>query len=100
MFNAPHCQCCGKKEHKNGEGCNNPDCKEYYKLKGAIGGCMDAEKAFLQFWGKRWPFTSSNEKVLSLSANFRNTKEAFLAGWEASAKNTEQQIQADSLKKE
>ena len=33
MFNAPHCQCCGKKEAKNGQGCNNPDCKEYYKLK-------------------------------------------------------------------
>ena len=33
MFNAPHCQYCGKKEHKNGYGCNNPDCKEYYKLK-------------------------------------------------------------------
>ena len=35
MFNAPHCQCCGKKEAKNGEGCNNPQCKEYYKLKDA-----------------------------------------------------------------
>ena len=33
MFNAPHCKCCGKKEAKNGQGCNNPDCKEYYKLK-------------------------------------------------------------------
>jgi hypothetical protein len=44
---------------------------------------LDAEKAFWQYWEKRWPFTSRNEKVLSLSANFRNTKEAFLAGWEA-----------------
>ena len=34
MFNAPHCRCCGEKEHKNGYGCNNPKCKEYYKLKG------------------------------------------------------------------
>jgi len=33
MFNAPHCRCCGEKEHKNGYGCNNPKCKEYYKLK-------------------------------------------------------------------
>jgi hypothetical protein len=33
MFDAPHCQCCGKKEDKNGKGYNNPDCKEYYKLK-------------------------------------------------------------------
>ena len=61
---------------------------------GAIGGCMDAEKSFWQFWEKRWSFTSSNEKVLSLSANFRNTKEAFLAGWEASG-NTEQANQPD-----
>ncbi len=35
MFDAPYCWCCGKKEAKNGEGCNNPQCKEYYKLKGA-----------------------------------------------------------------
>lgn len=35
MFNAPHCWYCGRKESKNGQGCNNPDCKEYYKLKGA-----------------------------------------------------------------
>jgi hypothetical protein len=55
MFNAPNCGCCGKKEAKNGEGCNNPDCKEYYKL-----------------------------------------KESFVK----SAKNTEQQVQADSHKKE
>jgi len=34
MFNAQNCWCCGKKEAKNGQGCNNPDCKEYYKLKG------------------------------------------------------------------
>ena len=34
MFNAPHCKCCGKKEDKHGRGCNNPKCKEYYKLKG------------------------------------------------------------------
>ena len=43
---------------------------------------MDAEKAFWKYWEKRWPFASSNEKVLSLSANFRETKAAFLAGWE------------------
>jgi len=35
MFDAPHCWCCGEKEHKNGYGCNNQKCKEYYKLKGA-----------------------------------------------------------------
>lgn len=34
MFNATHCKSCGKKEAKNGEGCNNSKCKEYYKLKG------------------------------------------------------------------
>lgn len=34
MFNAPHCKCCGKKEDKHGRGCNNPNCNEYYKLKG------------------------------------------------------------------
>jgi hypothetical protein len=56
---------------------------------------MDAEKAFWQFWEKRWQFTSSNEKVLSLSANFRNTKEAFLAGWEANG-NAQQALQPDS----
>ena len=33
MFDAPYCWCCGEKEHKNGYGCNNPKCKEYYKLK-------------------------------------------------------------------
>jgi len=33
MFNAPRCYSCGKKEHKNGYGGNNPKCKEYYKLK-------------------------------------------------------------------
>ena len=57
---------------------------------------MDAEKAFWQYWEKRWPFTSRNEKVLSLSANFRNTKEAFLAGWEANG-NAQQQLQPGSL---
>ena len=35
MFKASNCWYCGRKESKNGEGCNNPDCKEYYKLKGA-----------------------------------------------------------------
>ena len=34
MFNAPHCKSCCKKEDKHGNGCNNPKCKEYYKLKG------------------------------------------------------------------
>jgi hypothetical protein len=34
MFNAPYCKSCGEKEHFNGYGCNNPKCKEYYKLKG------------------------------------------------------------------
>jgi hypothetical protein len=33
MYEAPYCWCCGKKEHFNGYGCNNPECKEYYKLK-------------------------------------------------------------------
>ena len=52
--------------------------------------CFESEKAFWQYWEKRWPFSSRNKKVLSLSAKFRNTKEAFLAGWEANGKNTEQ----------
>ena len=54
-----------------------------------------AEKAFWQYWEKRWPFTSRNEKVLSLSANFRSTKEAFLAGWEA--KDKAQQLLDDMM---
>lgn len=58
--------------------------------------CQEEEKAFWQYWEKRWPFTSRNEKVLSLSVNFRNTKEAFLAGWEANG-NAQQQLQPDSL---
>lgn len=37
MFDAPNCGCCGKKEAKNGQGCNNPDCKEYYKRKESCG---------------------------------------------------------------
>lgn len=27
MFEAPYCWCCGRKEHFNGYGCNNPECK-------------------------------------------------------------------------
>lgn len=59
------------------------------------GGCMTAEKAFWEYWDKRFQFTSRNEKVLSLSANFRNTKEAFLAGWEA--KNTKTPNNEDDM---
>ena len=36
MFDAPYCFACGEKEHKNGYGCNNPKCKEYYKLKESL----------------------------------------------------------------
>jgi len=53
---------------------------------------MNAEKTFWQYWRKRWPFISSNEKVLLLSANFINTKEAFIAGWESNG-NAQQQDQ-------
>lgn len=60
-----------------------------------LGELMEAEKAFWEYWKKRWPFTSCNEKTLSLSANFRNTKEAFLAGWEAKG-NAQQEVQTDS----
>jgi hypothetical protein len=44
MFNAPYCWCCGKKEHFNGYGCNNPDCKEYYKLKELKRGAKNTEQ--------------------------------------------------------
>ena len=33
MYEAQYFWCCGKKEHFNGRGCNNPACKEYYKFK-------------------------------------------------------------------
>ena len=47
MFNAPHCCYCGKKEHKNGYGCNNPKCKEYYKLKELLKDAQNIEQQAL-----------------------------------------------------
>lgn len=45
MFDAPYCWCCGEKEHKNGYGCNNQKCKEYYKLKESLKGAKNTEQA-------------------------------------------------------
>jgi len=44
------------------------------------------EEAFWVYWRGRWPFSNCDEKVLSVSANFRETRAAFFAGWEAKEK--------------
>lgn len=40
MFEAPYCWCCGKKEHFNGYGCNNPESEEAYRA--ALRDCVEA----------------------------------------------------------
>lgn len=39
--------------------------------------------AFSEFWKRRWPNTTENEKTLDLSAHYRGCREAFAAGYDA-----------------
>lgn len=55
-------------------------------MNGKIENYEEAEKAFWSYWKKRWPFATENKKILELSANYKGTKEAYLAGWEDSRK--------------
>lgn len=47
---------------------------------------MSPEKAFWQYWKKRWPNTSTDERKLVNSANYQETRAAFLAGFESGGK--------------
>ena len=45
------------------------------------------EETFWMYWKKRWPFATENKKILELSANYKSSKEAYIAGWKDSIKN-------------
>ena len=45
------------------------------------------EQSFWDYWRQRWPSSNCNKKVLTLSANFRETRAAFNAGWLAKENN-------------
>jgi len=38
------------------------------------------ESAFFDYWKQRWPGVSCDENKLALSANYKNTRHAFMAG--------------------
>ena len=41
---------------------------------------MTKDELFSAYWDIRWPNTTKNKALLETSANYRNTKDAFMAG--------------------